>query len=356
MPLFLILVVTTIVVWMTQTLQRVEIIVEYGQSLGVFAFLSALIIPSLLAVIIPFATFGAAVFALYRLHSDSEIAVMFAAGYSRWRIAAPLLLIASVGAFATFYVNVDLMPRSYRVLKQSIADIRADFASTLFRSGEFSDIIDGFTVYVDEARSGGQLSGLLINDYRNGQHPETYMAERAIFRDTDSGPVLYLRNGNIQTVDEETSKVNIIRFEEWAVNVNALRNSTGDLQLELTERYLGELFNPDMSKPYDRINAQKLRTEGHNRLASPIYAVSYVMISLLALIGGAYNRQGYFIRITIACAAIFVLRVAGFVVQGFVETNGGFWLMYAIPVSAIVGAAIALFAPKIAFRRPAWGS
>ena len=350
-PLFLILVVTTIVVWMTQTLQRVEIIVEYGQSLGVFAFLSALIIPSLLAIIIPFATFGAAVFALYRLHSDSEIAVMFAAGYSRWRIAVPLLLIATAGALATLYVNVDLMPRSYRVLKQSIADIRADFASTLFRSGEFSDIIDGFTVYVDEALPGGRLSGLLINDYRNGNHPETYMAEAAIFRDTDAGPILYLRNGNIQSVDQETNDVSIIRFEEWTVNVDALRKNTGELQLEMTERYLGELFNPDLSKPYDRINERKLRAEGHNRLASPIYSLAYVMMGLFALIGGAYKRQGYFVRIAAVCAAIFGLRVVGFVVHSFVESGGGFWLLYAIPLSAMLGAAVGLFAPRLSARK-----
>ena len=102
---------------MTQSLQRIDIIVEYGQGFGVFAFLSLLIIPSLLAIIIPFSLFGASVFALYRLHTDSEIAVMFAAGVSRWRLTAPILLITALGALATYYINVDLMPRSYRVLK-----------------------------------------------------------------------------------------------------------------------------------------------------------------------------------------------------------------------------------------------
>ena len=95
-PLVLILIVTTLIVWMTQSLQRIDIIVEHGQGLGVFLFLSRLIIPSLLAVIIPFALFGAVVYALYRLHSDSEIAVMFAAGVSRRRTGAPVVSCAAV--------------------------------------------------------------------------------------------------------------------------------------------------------------------------------------------------------------------------------------------------------------------
>lgn len=344
-PLLLILVVTTVVVWMTQTLQRVDILVEYGQGIGVFAFLSVLIVPSLLAVIIPFAVFGAAVFALYRLHSDSEVAVIFAAGVSRWRISAPLLLIAFIGALATLLVNIDLMPRSYRVLKRSIAEIRADFASTLFRSGEFSDVIDGLTVYVDNVAPGGQLSGLLVNDFRDGDDRQTYMAEKAIFRETQTGPVLFLRNGNIQSIDEETGDVNIIRFEDWAVNVDSYRKNSAEFQLELTERYLGELFNPDMSKPYDRYNASKLIAEGHNRLASPLYAIAYVLVGLYALIGGPYNRQGYFLRIAIACGVIFALRVGGFVIQGLAEGAGSYWMIYAIPVGTIVVAGIALYRP-----------
>lgn len=350
-PLALILVVTTAVVWMTQTLQRIDIIVEYGQGLGVFAYLSLLIIPSLLAIIIPFALFGAVVYALYRLHSDSEIAVMFAAGVSRWRIAAPLLLITALGAAATFYVNVDLMPRSYRVLKQKVADIRADFASSLLRSGEFANVVDGFTIYVDEARPGGQFIGLLISDHRNGEYPETYMAERAVLRETDNGPMLFLKNGNIQRVARYTGDVSFIRFEEWAINIASFNDGPHEFQLELTERYLGELFNPDMSNPYDRANAGKLIAEGHARLAAPIYAFAYVLVGLYALIGGPYSRRGYFLRVAIAGAMIFAIRVLGFVAQGLVETSAAYWTLYAIPSAAVLVFATLLFAPPPRAKR-----
>lgn len=340
------LVITTLIVWMTQTLQRVEIIVEYGQGLGVFAYLSILIIPSLLAIIIPFTLFGAAVFALYRMQTDSEIAVMFAAGVSRMRIAAPILLITFLGSLATLYVNVDMMPRSYRVLKQAVADIRADFASSFIRSGEFTTVGDGLTIYVDEVRPGNQFVGLLINDYRDMDSPDTYMAQRAILRDTENGPVLYLRNGNIQRVADYTGDVSFIRFEEWAVNIESFNQRSGEFQLELTERYLSELFNPDMSNSYDRQNAGKLIAEGHARLAAPIYAFTYVFIGLYALIGGPYSRRSYFLRVAAAGAAVFVIRVGGFFAQGAAESTGAYWLLYALPGgSALIFASLLLDRP-----------
>ncbi len=342
------LVITTLIVWTTQVLQRVDILVEYGQGFAVFVWLSLLIIPSLLAIIIPFTLFGAAVYALYRLQTDSEIAVMYAAGVSRIRISAPILLMAFIGALATLYVNIDLMPRSYRVLTQSIADIRADFASSLLRSGEFTTVIEGFTIYVDEARPGGQFIGLLINDNRHGENPETYLAQRAILRDTDSGPVLFLRNGNIQRVARYTGDVSFIRFEEWAINLSDFSDEPREFQLELTERYLGELFNPDMSKPYDRHYAAKLISEGHARLASPLYAFAYVMIGLYALIGGPYSRRSYFARVAAAGGAVLGIRIAGYIAQTFAETTGAHWLLYAIPGGATV---VFVF---LTFDRPRW--
>lgn len=335
-PFMIAIAVVTLIVWMTQSLQRADVIVEYSQGLEVFARLSFLLVPSLLTVIIPFSLFAAAIYAMQRMHSDSEIAVMFAAGVSRLRIAAPFLAIAAASAAVNLWVNLDLMPASYRTLKREIADIRADLASSVLKSGEFVTLADGFTIYVEEARPGGQLVGLLINDYRNGRYPETYMAQRGLIRETEAGPVLQLVKGNVQRVARYTGKVDIIRFEETAINIGDFASRSGELQLELTERYLSELFNPDMRRAWDRDHARDLIAEGHNRLASPLYVFALVLIALHALIGGAYNRRGYAARIAIACAAAGGLRVAGIVLQGYSADIGAYWLQYLLPTAAIV--------------------
>lgn len=334
-PFFYALSIATVIVWMTQSLQRADLLIDYNQSLGVFARLSVLIIPSLLAIILPFALFAAALYALQRLHADSEIAVMFAAGVGRFRIAAPLLALALICALVTLWVNVDLMPRTYRQLKQEIAQIRADFASAVLRSGEFVSVGDGLTIYVEEARPGGQFVGLLIHDYRDPKSPRAYMAQRGLLRDTEAGPVLFLANGNIQRTPSDGGAVEFTRFDETAINVSRFNPRDASLQLEMTERYLSELLTPDMSKPWDRLNAAALVAEGHNRLASPLYAFVYVLIALYALIGGPYNRRGYAMRILAACAAAGAARVGGFLTQALAAASGAYWTLYAAPLLMI---------------------
>ena len=268
-PLIFILLVATMLAWTTQSLQRVDILVEYGQGFGVFAYLSLLIIPTLLAIVIPFALFGACVYALYRLHSDSEIAVMFAAGVSRWRLALPILLITLVGALFTLYMNADLTPRSNREARRHVVEIRADLASAVIRSGEFTTFSNNLTIYADEARPGGQFVGLLIQDTRTPTEPKTYMAQRAVIQETEQGPVLFLRNGNIQHLTPKSEAPSIIPFDELALNVSQYK-PTGEFVRELSERYPRELLNPDLSEPYARLNVNKFKAEGHARFAGPL--------------------------------------------------------------------------------------
>jgi lipopolysaccharide export system permease protein len=342
----------TAIVWATQSLQRLDLLVEHGQGLLAFGQLTLLLIPSLVAAILPFALFAATLFALQRMHADSEIAVMFGSGVGRFRLARPILLLALGCAAATSYVSLDLMPRSYRVLKREIADIRADFATSVLRSGEFMTVADGFVVYVEEARPGGKISGLLIHDFRPGMRATTYMAQRGLLEEGKQGPVLYLANGNLQRVDADNGAIEIIEFDQTAIELSSIKPKQAYSPLEMTERYLGELLRPDMTQPWERENRARLVAEGHNRLASPLYAFAYALIAIYAMLAGGYNRRGYFVRVISACAAVGALRVAGFVLQGEAAENERFWLVWAAPIFAICVSVALIGGVMRVFRRP----
>jgi lipopolysaccharide export system permease protein len=344
-PFLVGLMVVTAVVWITQTLQRADILVEYRDGLQSFALISILIIPSLLSVIIPVALFAAALYALQRMHADSEIAVMFAAGVSRLRMSAPFLILALLGAGATLWINVDLMPRSYRVLKQEIASLRSSIASAALRSGEFTPIGHEYTIYVEEAGADGALSGLLVSDYsKRDRPPEIYMAQRGLMQDTELGPSLFLINGNIQRISPENGNVEIVTFERLSINLSSVRQAGGPVPMQFTERYLSELFHPDSNKLWDREHAGALAAEGHARLSSPLYAFAFVLIAIFAMIGGPYQRRGYAARVGAAAAFAGAIRVSGIVLQSLAANNAWVWTLYALPAAAIIGFGAVIFA------------
>ncbi|WP_431271272.1 LptF/LptG family permease [Dankookia sp. P2] len=76
-------------VWLTQSLRFIELVLDRGLSFLVFIELTGLLLPSFFAVILPITTFVVILFVYVRLSADRELVVMRAAGLSQWRLARP---------------------------------------------------------------------------------------------------------------------------------------------------------------------------------------------------------------------------------------------------------------------------
>jgi lipopolysaccharide export system permease protein len=103
-----------------------------------------------------------------------------------------------------------------------------------------------------------------------------------------------------------------------------------------SDRYLHELFYPDLSQVWERNNRLKLYAEGHQRLSEPLYNLALVALALSAVLGGGFSRLGYGKRILTAIAVAAVTRIAGFGVQAIADDN--VWLnilQYATPLAAV---------------------
>lgn len=336
-PLLLITLCVTGVVWLTQVLQQVDFMVKDGASLGAFVKVILLLTPNLLAVLTPFTLFAATLFILNRLKNDSEVNVMRSSGASTLHLTTPLIVMAIIGTGFTYYMNVDLMPRSYRVLKETVRDVRADIAKSLIRAGQFTTVANGLIVYADDVRPGGQYLGMLIYDNRNTDEPLTYMAESGLYRNSVYGPRLHLVRGNVQALDRDDNKLEIVRFTETAVDLTPYQREADNSAREESERYIGELLHPDISKAYDQKREGVLIAEGHSRLSSPLYNIFYVLVAAIALLRSSVNRNGYGRRIFYAVLVVIGVRVFGFVLENAASRVPMLnYAQYALPVLSIL--------------------
>ncbi|MGV6801766.1 MAG: LptF/LptG family permease [bacterium] len=355
-PLIVITICVTAVIWLTQVLQQVDFMVEDGASLSAFLKVIILLTPNLLAIITPFTLFASTLFVLNRLKMDSEIDIMRASGAGSLQLSVPLIFLALIGTAFTYYMNIDLMPRSYRVLKETVREVRSDIAKSLIRSGQFTPVTDNLIVYADTVKPGGQYLGMLIYDRRKPEEPLTYMAESGLYKNTIFGPRLHLINGNVQSFDRETEKVEIVSFTETAVDLTAYQKQADNTAREETERYIGELLHPNLDHAYDQKRYGVLIAEGHSRLSTPLYNILYVLIASIALLRGSVSRVGYSRRILLAVLLVVVIRVLGFVVENAASRTAILnYLQYAVPISGIIATLIMLIGPintRIPKRKP----
>ncbi|MGO4839267.1 LptF/LptG family permease, partial [Rhizobiaceae sp. 2RAB30] len=74
---------TLAVVWTVQALSRINLVTDSGQSALAFFHLATLVLPSIIPVVLPFAVAIGVSQTLTMMNSDSELAVISAAGSSR---------------------------------------------------------------------------------------------------------------------------------------------------------------------------------------------------------------------------------------------------------------------------------
>src|ERR1700742_2274968 len=100
----------TALIWLTQSLRFVELVVNRGLSMLVFLRLTGLLIPSFIAVILPITTYVVIQFVYQRLAGDREVTVMRAAGLSPFALARPALALALFATAVGYWLNLQVVP------------------------------------------------------------------------------------------------------------------------------------------------------------------------------------------------------------------------------------------------------
>jgi lipopolysaccharide export system permease protein len=296
-PLVFITLVLTGVVWLTQSLRFVDMIVNRGLSAAEFLYVTLLLMPGVLVLILPIALFCAVLFTYHRLSYDSELVVMRSAGLSQRALVFPALIMAMIVVVISYAFAMYLTPLGFRTFKDRHDTIRSNYASVLIQEGVFNELMKGITVYVRARGSNGELLGILVHDNRDTSKPVTVMAERGLLIETPEGPRFVMENGNRQEIGQGSEQLTLLYFDKYALDLGRLTDPPGQRWREPGERYMSELLNLTDGHD-DRSNADRMMAEVHKRISQPLHAFVLVLIALAGLLSGEFNRRGEWQRIT----------------------------------------------------------
>jgi lipopolysaccharide export system permease protein len=362
-PVALFIFLLTSVVWLSQSLRLLDLVINRGQSAPTFLYLTLLILPSLLVIILPIAYFAGALYGLHKLNADSELVVMSAAGFSRSQILAPVLAAAGIVMIATYTCSLYLMPFCQRLVKGKEIDIRADIGAAILNEGQFNTPAKGLTVFMRELSPEGQLRGILVHDERDRLRPTTYLAESGVLAQTPAGARLIMLDGTIEqgtvagpcraplvphavvaghsTLPKcapgssfATPSLSVLKFKRYVFDLDQFGGRQQEAELRTNERYIGELLWPVSSKPLRPETLKVYFAEANNRLAAPLYCPAFALIAFAAVALGRRARGAYALRLGVASVIAAGLRIAGYGVQGIAARQPVFCvLFYMIPLA-----------------------
>lgn len=339
----------TALIWLTQSLRFVELVVNRGLSLLVFMRLTGLLIPSFIAIILPITTYVVIQFVYQRLVGDREVTVMRAAGLSPIALARPALALALVTTIAGYWLNLIVVPDTLASFREFQWEIRNKVAAFLLQEGVFTPISAKLVVYVRTRTPDGSLHGILVDDARDPAVHATILAESGQLVEGTNGPRVLLLNGSRQEIDHQTGRLNILTFSENEIDLANASGPEGERPADMSEVGVGDLLHPRLALTRD---VPKWIAEAHKRLAGPLASISYALVALVSVLTGAFRRHGGFLRPLFSVLAVVLLVALGLTIDGLAARDNALipviWVRTLLPGTIC---AIVLFAPLRWSRR-----
>lgn len=271
-----------------QSIRFVDLIVNRGISLIEFGYLSSLMVPRFIALVMPIALFGATVFVFQRMIQDSEFVVLRSSGMSTFQLAKPAIVLSVLASVVCYSMTVYVMPLAAQELRENLTEKRSKFGSALLQEGKFTSIGEGATIFVRK-REGDELLGLLYHVDDGTQPATTILSNRGVILDSPEGPRIVIYDGSRQVFDG--GRLHFVEFDQTSVAITIQSEVEEYHWAQPEERYLPRLFFPDQTKG-DQFYKTNLIAEGHHRLVLPLLPITYTLVGLAFVLRTKFSRRG----------------------------------------------------------------
>lgn len=342
----------TLIIFLTQSLRFLEIILESNTSGGSLWLLTLLALPRFFEIILPLSLMTATLFIYNKMTLDSELVAIRAVGHSPMTLAKPALLLGAVITLLLWINALWIAPASLNRMQLMRLSLTTELSNYMFREGVFNQVGKGLTVYIHKRNSLGDLAGIMIYDTRDrSKGPSTILAKRGQIVASEEGQQVVVYEGSRQEFDLKTSILQRLDFEKYTIDVPTSTAARTRWQ-EPDERTINELLNPDLSNERDRKSAREFTIEIHRRVTAPLLALSFALIALNCLLLGETERRGQSRRIILAVSLIVLLQSLSLALDNMTKDSlSGIPVRYIVALAPIALGLLMLSAKGEALRR-----
>lgn len=327
------LLVFTGVIWLTQAVRLIDTVIASGQSAMVFLTFSALVMPQVFVIVLPLSGIGAALFAINKLFTDSELVVMMASGLSPLGLLRPVAMFGALIGAAMAVVMTVLVPLAGTALADRTQAIRSDLANALIVERQFLHPMPGLTLFISDTSRAGEMAGIFLNDQRDTTRAVTYSAERAMLLRQGMEARLVMQDGVALTLNERSQQISTVKFDQFVFDLSDLLRDESARVRRPSEYSVRALVAPTAAMlEGGKYTAGDFVAEGHYKITLPILAMVYPMIALLTILAGGYRRSGFGRRVIVAISLAVVLQVLTFLTRARVQDNPALWPLMYLPI------------------------
>ena len=290
-----ILITFTLIAWTVRAVNFLDLMIEDGFSLNIYAKYSLLNITTIASRFVSLSFLLALIISIIKFEKQQELLILWINGLNKIKIANIFLFIGFIicifQLILTTVINPTLLNKSRALLRET----ESKQINSILKSNDFSDAFKSVTFYIEEKNKNNELINIFIQD-NNGSLQTmlneigdstntTIVAKKGIIRDQK----LILNDGLIQTLNKkkEIKNINFERTELSIENFNSRTIIQPKIQetssLALISCFVKDKTNYLSICHYEKNNEIALETISR-RIASPLYIpLISIIISFLLI-------------------------------------------------------------------------
>jgi len=208
------LVSASIIIWVFQAVNFLDIMVEDGRDYLVYINYSLLNFPKIITRIFPFALFFSFSYVLSKYELNNELMILWNFGINKIHLINFFLIFSFLLMIIQILLTTYLVPKSQNISRQLLKSSNVDFFESFIKPKKFNDNIEGLTIYSDEKDEQGNLKNIYLKkETGEGNFQITY-SKSGYFKSVGGSKILILNNGEtINSINNKLSNFNFTQSE-----------------------------------------------------------------------------------------------------------------------------------------------
>ena len=221
---FITLFSASIIIWVFQAVNFLDIMIEDGRDYLVYINYSLLNFPKIVSRVLPFVFFFSFFYVITKYELNNELIIFWNFGVNKFEFFnfffkfSILLVIFQIVLVAVIVPKAQDTARSF--LRSSSVNILENF----IKEKKFNDTIKGVTIYSDSKSDDGSLNNIYLKKQNTKQNFQITYAKKGILKKINNNQILELFNG--ETISVINNRTTRFKFSKSDFNFQNLETNT----------------------------------------------------------------------------------------------------------------------------------
>tara|TARA_B100001173_G_scaffold304512_1_gene308639 strand:- start:23 stop:1147 length:1125 start_codon:yes stop_codon:yes gene_type:complete len=308
---------SSIVVWVFQAVNYLDIMIEDGRDYTIYINYSLLNFPKILSKLFPFVLFFSIFHITTKIENNNELIILWNFGVNKIELINFIFKFSLLLMIVQLVLSSLIIPKSQDMARSFLRTSTVNFFGNFIKPQRFNDTIKNVTIYSEKKDSEGNLYNLYLKKQLDENNFQITYAKKGIFKEFNKMPVLVLYEG--ATITAKNDKITNFSFSksDFALKNFKSNATTYKKTQELSSFKLLKCLHILESKKEkkeikiencSKKNLKNIYKELYKRFLIPFYIPLLVLIPFLLILSSKENLNYSKLKtITFSTGLIFII-------------------------------------------------